>query len=215
MIKKTICIMFLTILLIFGGGYAVMVNVPISSPSKDKVYYTYVKTTPSFRDKKALLEYCKSKRFNTHYCIFVNYSIQSGNSRFFIYDFEKQEIIYKCRCAHGLGGGSTARKPVFSNSYGSLCSSLGKFVISGVGSANFRNSFRVKGLDESNSNAARRGILIHAGRNVTRHKLLPWMLLSKTSEGCLTITKEGLSKLHDIYNSENNKRILIYSYNEK
>lgn len=130
----------------------------------------------------------------------------------FVVDNKFENINYFGRCAHGLGGGSTARKAVFSNSYGCRCSSLGKFAISGVGSAHYRNCFRLNGLDKTNNNAARRGVLIHSGKNVSGHKLLPWMFLSKSCEGCFTITKEGLLKLHNIYEKEDNKRILVYAY---
>ena len=93
---------------------------------------------------------------------------------------QKKDIVFSCLCAHGLGGGSTAITPVFSNSEGSLCSSLGRFVITGIGSATYKNCFRLKGLDPVNNNAATRGILIHAGRMVSYHKLLPYIPLSKT-----------------------------------
>lgn len=205
-------------LIVLGGfiilliAYIVAANLPISSQQRGHAYYTHAEQHPSYKDKASLLQYCKKEGLNTNYCILVNYSIRSGLPRFFIYDFNKQRIIYRCRCAHGLGGGSTARKAVFSNSYGSRCSSLGKFAISGVGSAHYRNCFRLNGLDKTNNNAARRGVLIHSGKNVSGHKLLPWMFLSKSCEGCLTITKEGLLKLHDMYEKEYNKRILVYAY---
>ena len=128
---------------------------------------------------------------------------------------QKKKVIYSCLCAHGLGGGSTAITPVFSNSEGSPCSSLGRFVITGVGSKTYKKCFRLKGLDPVNNNAATRGILIHAGRMVTYHKLLPYMPLSKTCEGCLTITKKGLFKLHELYRQEKNKQILVYSFISK
>lgn len=128
---------------------------------------------------------------------------------------QKKKVIYSCLCAHGLGGGSTAITPVFSNSEGSLCSSLGRFVTTGGGSKTYKKCFRLKGLDPVNNNAATRGILIHAGRMVTYHKLLPYMPLSKTCEGCLTITKKGLFKLHELYRQEKNKQILVYSFISK
>lgn len=168
-----------------------------------------------FKDMDAILGYCSDNGFNTNYCILVDYSIKSGSPRFFIYDFTKKKVIYRCLCAHGLGGGSTAITPVFSNSEGSLCSSLGRFVTTGVGSKTYKKCFRLKGLDPVNNNAATRGILIHAGRMVTYHKLLPYMPLSKTCEGCLTITKKGLFKLHELYRQEKNEQILVYSFISK
>lgn len=204
-----------TLILVIVVGYIILVNIPFVSKNKGMQYYTSIVEQPSHRDKKALYEYCKQNKLNTNLCILLNYSIRSGQPRFFVYDFNKRKIIYRCRCAHGLGGGSTAIKPVFSNSNGSRCSSLGKFVISGTGSAHYKNCFRLRGLDTSNNNAENRGILIHSASIVTRFRWLPWIPLNKSCEGCLTITKDGLMKLHKLYNGETNKKILIYAHNQQ
>jgi hypothetical protein len=214
--KKFLLWSFGTVLIgivLLAGGYLTLVNIPYKCKSPNMSYYACIQENPSHKNKVALREYCRRNGLNTNLCILVNYGIRSGVPRFFVYDFNKKRIIYRCRCAHGLGGGSTARTPVFSNSVESKCSSLGKFVVSGVGSAHFRNSIRLRGLEVSNSNAEKRGILIHAATIVTEFRWLPWIPLNKSCEGCFTITKGGLMKLHKIYNKESNKRILVYAYN--
>jgi len=193
-------------------SYFAVVNIPFSKKQKGMKYYTTAEQKPSFKNKQALRAFCKQKELNTNICVLVNYSIPSGKPRFFVYDFDKNKIVYRCRCAHGLGGGSTARIPVFSNSVGSKCSSLGKFVLTGTGSAHFKNCFRLRGLDESNNNAEARGILIHSATIVTKFRLLPWIPLNRSCEGCFTITKGGLLKMHELYNRETNKHILVYAY---
>lgn len=209
--KKYLLIVILIVLMVVTG-VVVAVNYPVCSKEHGMLYYSEAITAPCYKDKRALRSYCRRMGLNTNYCILVNYSIPSGKPRFFIYDFNKKRIVYRYRCAHGIGGGSTARKAVFSNSYNSKCSSLGKFVITGIGSAHYKNCFRLKGLDETNNNAEKRGILVHAARNVTYHKFLRWMFLSRSCEGCLTITKGGLMKIHELYGKEMNRRFLIYSY---
>ena len=194
------------------AAYVALIHIPLCPQKKGMTYYSRASSAYTVANKATILDYCQRNGFNTHYCFLVDYSIKSGTPRFFIFDLTQQRVVYSCLCAHGMGGGSTARTPVFSNSEGSLCSSLGRFVITGVGSRSYKNCFRLKGLDPINCNAASRGILIHAGRMVTYHKWLPYIPLSKTCEGCLTITKSGLRKLHEIYNREENKRILIYSF---
>ena len=213
-IRQSVIYLFIAIIVLIAM-YAIWVNIPYQCKKTGMIYYTQIEQFPSFRDKKAIKRYCMEKGFNTNICIFVNYSIPSGKPRFFIYDFNKAKIIYRSRCAHGLGGGSTARKAVFSNSYGSRCSSLGKFVISGIGSAHYKNCIRLRGLDESNDNAEKRGILIHSASIVTQFRWLPWMPLSKSCEGCFTITKGGLMKMHEILQKEKNKKILVYAYNNE
>lgn len=215
-IKKTIkwALCSLTIIaVLLVGGYLALVSIPYKSKDPRMSYYSTITENPSHRNKAALRDYCLQNGLNTNVCILVNYGIRSGLPRFFIYDFNRNKITYRCRCAHGLGGGSTARTPVFSNSNGSKCSSLGKFVISGIGSAHYRNCIRLRGLDPTNSNAEQRGILIHAAGIVTRFRLLPWIPLNRSCEGCFTITKGGLMKIHDILNQETNQNILVYAYN--
>lgn len=202
-------------IIIVAVAYIVMMSFPYGKKTAGMEYYSNVKQDPPYKNKQALRNFCKNAGFNTKVCVLVNYSIRSGSPRFFVYDFNKQKIVYRCRCAHGLGGGSTARKAVFSNSYGSRCSSLGKFVVSGIGSAHYKNCIRLRGLDESNDNAEKRGILIHSASIVTQFRWLPWMPLSKSCEGCFTITKGGLMKMHEILQKEKNKKILVYAYNNE
>ena len=73
--------------------------------------------------------YCVSKGFSTNYCFLVDFSIHSGKKRFFVWDFKGDSIKYASLCAHGYGKDSTPSKPVFSNTPGSLCSSLGKYKV--------------------------------------------------------------------------------------
>ena len=123
-------------------------------------------STPRDLDERAeeALEYCKENGYGTEYCLLVDYGRHSGRVRFFLWDFEKETPVLKSLCAHGYGKGSTVRKPVFSNEVGSFCSSLGHY---GVGKEKTmskpkrRKALLLYGKDKTNSNALRRGILIH------------------------------------------------------
>lgn len=210
---KKLCYSSLMLLTLVICAYLLVANIPYQSKKNNMDYYQNATEKPLHRDKEAIRSYCKRNGLNTNVCILVNYSIRSGQPRFFVFDFNKNKIVYRTKCAHGLGGGSTARKPVFSNSYGSKCSSLGKFAFDGIGSVHFRNCIRLRGLDRTNSNAAKRGILIHSAKIVTIFRWLPWIPLNSSCEGCFTITKDGLMKMHEIYEHESNKNILLYAYN--
>lgn len=72
------------------------------------------------------------------------------------------KLIMESYCMHGNGSGSTDVKPVFSNMPGSHASSIGVYVLCGIGSKNMKTSIRLEGLDSTNSNARPRGILIHS-----------------------------------------------------
>jgi hypothetical protein len=38
-------------------------------------------------------QYCKTNRFNTQICFFADMSMESGKSRFFVYDMNKDSIM--------------------------------------------------------------------------------------------------------------------------
>lgn len=131
------------------------------------------------------LSYCKANGLRTDYCILVDFDVHPGKNRFFIWDFNKREIVYSTICEHGRGGKSTHRTPEFSNKIGSRCSSLGKYYV-----MNRRHMYNypsvpcyvLKGVDKTNSNAMARGILIHP--SVSQITTFPFPLQSRT-EGCL------------------------------
>lgn len=124
-------------------------------------------------DYEEIKDYCHDNGLNEHYAVVVDFSVPLGKHRFFVCDLNKQQIISSSLCAHGSGKGSTITKPVFSNEAGSNCSSLGHYTITGRHkmSSTGLPSFRLKGLDPSNSNAMKRGILIHSARIVSMSRL--------------------------------------------
>lgn len=73
--------------------------------------------------------FCKQNKLDTTVCIMVDMSLPSGKNRLFVYDFKQKKTIIAGLCAHGVGGGSTSTKPVFSNTVGSNCTSLGKYKV--------------------------------------------------------------------------------------
>lgn len=160
----------------------------------------------------------KARQHNadTRYLILVDYSIPSNDYRLFIWDTEQDKIVEKFWCAHGFGGGSTPERPVFSNTFGSNCSSLGWFLIErGVGvSSHWGYQYHaVDGLEASNSNARRRQILIHPWSSVSHDyeaKISRPMNLDGRCAGCFTTTDEGY-KLIDQYVRSRTKRILLYA----
>lgn len=155
---------------------------------------------------------------DTRYLILVDYSIPSNDYRLFIWDTEQDNIVEKFWCAHGFGGGSTPETPVFSNTPGSNCSSLGWYLVDrGVGvSAHYGYKYHaVDGLDRSNSNARRRQILIHPWWSVTQDYEMQIdrpMDLDGRCAGCFTTTIEGYETI-DRYAKSCKKRILLCAIN--
>ena len=165
-----------------------------------------------------LKEYCRHKKLSENYAIVVDYSIPSGKHRFFVCDLKKEKIVASSLCAHGAGKGSTVFKPIFSNEIGSNCSSLGHYKITGRHqmSSSGLPSFRLQGLDTSNSNAMKRGVLIHSAKLVSfcRLGIYPFYLPldRRISSGCFAIDIDMMDVVGDLVDNEK-KPILLYAIN--
>lgn len=162
-------------------------------------------------------EFNNKAKYGEDISIYVDYSIPSSQPRFFVYDNGKDSLISKSKCAHGCGGGSTADKPVFSNTPGSECSSLGDYKLRCVNKLNTVNlsCIRIDGLSKTNSNAAARGIVIHEGPiladDISIGVTIP---VSKyISQGCFTISSKTFNLLCD--KMAQNKSIYLYAYQSK
>ncbi len=150
------------------------------------------------------------------YVIFVDYSKASCTNRMAIYDVNAKEYIHSGMVLHGKGRSSTASKPEFSNEIGSKCSSLGLFKVKEYGKMYRANTpcFRLIGLDKTNNNALKRGILIHPCLMIGYLPFeLPYMNfpLSKASEGCFSVSNNTFNTIREL--AKEKKPIYIYSYN--
>lgn len=171
-------------------------------------------------DFQLLKEYSHKNGLSENYAIVVDFSKSSGKHRFFVCDLKKQQIISSSLCAHGAGNGSTMTKPIFSNEIGSNCSSLGHYQIIGRHkmSSSGLPSFRLKGLDSSNSNAMKRGILIHSAKIVSMFRLgiFPFYLPldKRISSGCFAVDIGMMDIVGDLVDNEK-KPILLYALNDE
>lgn len=152
------------------------------------------------------------------YLLIVDYSIPSNDYRLFIWDTEQDCIVEKFWCAHGRGGGSTPKTPVFSNTPGSKCSSLGWYLVDKSVGVSYHWGYKyhaVDGLDTSNSNARSRQILIHPWSSVTRDykaRISRPMSTDGRCEGCFTTTDEGFATI-DKYVKSCHKLMLLVAIN--
>ena len=148
-----------------------------------------------------LKSYCQRNGYNPDYGILVDYGRHSFQRRLFVYDFNNDKVILKSLCAHGSGGESTVFKGDFSNNHGSHCSSLGHYKVGRNRMMYNRKSvpaFELHGLDDTNSNALSRGILIHPSAGP-----LTW--------GCVGLPIHKYHKLSDWLKTMP-KNIILWSY---
>ncbi len=108
-------------------------------------------------------QFLKGKNYNQKIAVFINFKIHSGKYRYFVYDLKNDKILQKAIVAHG-DGSVTKNSPElrFSNVEGSHQSSLGKYEIRESYSGKFGKAYRLDGLDETNSNARPRAIVLHS-----------------------------------------------------
>lgn len=166
-------------------------------------------------DYAMLQDYVRSHKLNDEYAVVVDFNTHSGRHRFFLCDLQQKKIVASSLCAHGVGKGSTKRKPVFSNEVGSNCSCIGHFKITGKHRMrNGFNSFRLQGLDSINSNAEQRGILIHSARLLSKFRwgIYPFYLPldERISSGCFAISIDMMGKIEEIL-EKSQKGMLLWA----
>lgn len=161
--------------------------------------------------------YCKSKNFNTEFCILIDMSLHSGVKRFFIWDFQKDTVIYSFLVGHGCCynpwyNDNSKSNPQFSNIDGSHCSALGKYKIGkrahSVWGINIK--YFLHGLEKSNSNAYKRLIVFHSWETVSDTEVYP----KGTPEGwgCPTISNNSM-RIADPLLISSKKSVLMWIYN--
>ena len=155
-------------------------------------------------------EYAKANHYNITYCFMVDMSIASGEKRFFIYNLPKDSIVLAGLVAHGCGRNSLSSNVQFSNSANSLCTSLGKYKIGNSYNGKFGLSFKLYGLDTTNSNAYNRFVVLHAHPCVPDETTAPIPICE--SWGCPTVSPLFLTELKK-YINQSATPILLMIYN--
>lgn len=156
-----------------------------------------------------LKEFIKSKEYNQDIAIFINFKIHSGKYRFFIYDLKNNRILQKSIVSHGSGSVvKNSDNLEFSNIDGSYQSSLGKYEIREKYSGKFGKSYRMQGLDSTNSNAMSRVIVIHALDCVPDAESSQLACLSL---GCPMLSPKALEAASK-YIDKTEKPIMLYAF---
>jgi hypothetical protein len=174
----------------------------------------------SIQAKKAAeaFTFCKKNNMDTTYCILVDMSIHSGKNRLFVWDFKTEKVVIKGICSHGScdGPNSTIEGsydvPKFSNAPETYCSSLGKYKIGKRGYSNYgiHINYKLHGLENTNSNAYQRIIVLHSWEAVPNEEVYPEY--APTSWGCPMISNE-LMTLLDAKLKSQKQPVLLWVFN--
>lgn len=155
------------------------------------------------------MEYSAKNKLSTDYCFLIDMSLPSGRNRFFVYDLKKNSIILSGLVAHGSCNETFLARPRFSNEPKSNCSSLGKYQVGQFYTGKYGKSYRLLGLDNSNSNAYNRAVVIHGYDCVPDKEIYPRVLCN--SFGCAMVSYKFFNKISSIIN-KSEKPILLWMY---
>ena len=141
-------------------------------------------------------EFAALNGYSTKLCFLVDMSLPSGRNRFFVYDLEKGSIVSSGLVAHGSCNQTFLSHPRFSNARDCGCTSLGKYKVGEFYNGLYGKSFRLYGLDKSNSNAFKRGVVIHGRDCVPNEEIYPRVLCN--SFGCVMVSNSLFDSLSAI-----------------
>lgn len=156
-----------------------------------------------------MAEYAEKKGYSTDYCFLIDMSIPSGKNRFFVYDLEKGGVAYSGLVAHGSCEERFLSRARFSNVANSGCSSMGRYKVGVFYNGKYGESFKLHGLDNSNSNAFSRGVVIHGYDCVPDEEIFPRVLCN--SLGCPMVSYNFFDRLSRII-QRSEKPILLWIY---
>lgn len=126
----------------------------------------------------------------------IDYSLPSSEPRLFVFDLAKHKLLFRELVAHGKNSGGDHAN-FFSNSSGSLATSLGLFVTADTYFGSNGYSLRLKGLEEGvNDMAWDRLIVMHGASYVSREAIRVLGRLGR-SWGCPAVRQEIAGKIID------------------
>ena len=153
----------------------------------------------------------KNQLNNEQYLTIIDMSISANKNRFFLIDLNNKSIIHKSIVAHGRNSGGEFAK-IFSNKIGSFKSSIGFYKTAETYNGKHGLSLRLDGLENSNSNARKRAIVIHAADYVSDVFINKNGRLGR-SLGCPSLPLKNYSKIID--NIKNGSVLFIYYPNQE
>lgn len=145
--------------------------------------------------------FCIENKLDTTFCILIDMRIPSGKFRLFLWDFKSDSILDQGLCSHGSCGNITLPKgkelPYFTNQPDSYCSSLGKYRIGKRGWSTYgiHVNYKLHGLEETNSNAYDRDIVLHAFNELEDEEIHP--KLAKESWGCPAVSNALMTRMDE------------------
>jgi hypothetical protein len=152
--------------------------------------------------------YAAGKGYDTTYAFMIDMGMKSGKKRFFVMDLNTMTIVKRGMVAHGRGNSSFTFNKNYSNKSGSNCTSLGIYKVGAMYKGSYGTSFKLNGLESTNSNASKRSIILH-GLNCIPYEESEFPICQ--SEGCPSLSPAFLKEISSIINTRH-KPMLLWIY---
>ncbi|MDW6024848.1 murein L,D-transpeptidase catalytic domain family protein [Mesorhizobium sp. BAC0120] len=130
------------------------------------------------------------------YWAVLDFSLNSREKRLFVFDTLERGVD-RYYCAHGRGSEGSANDglaTVFSNRSGSNASSLGIYLCSETYYGENGYSLRLDGVEDSNSNARSRAIVVHGAKYVSERWIRDHGYLGR-SHGCPAVEHQYVAQI--------------------
>jgi hypothetical protein len=214
--RKTFVLTAGLFLTVSAFGYFFWYKPKFGKPTKNKVFaFTPKKGIDKAEtllrlNKKAMQakDYIAGHGFNEEHCFLLDMQISSGKNRFFVYNLDKDSVEKAGLVAHGSGL-TNSDTPVFSNTPNSYCTSLGKYKIGKSYNGKFGLAYKLYGLDNTNSKAFDRFVVLHAHECVPNEEVSPVSICE--SWGCPTVSPAFLTQLKS-YLDEATRPVMLWIY---
>ena len=162
-------------------------------------------------DRRALeiKKYAQQNGYSTRYCFLLDMGLQSGQKRFFVYDLAKNMVEFSGLVAHGSCDQNFLKEARFSNTPGGGCTSIGIYKIGHVYYGQYGKTYKLHGLQSSNSNAYNRAVVLHGNNFVPDEETYPKPICN--SSGCPMVSFSFLNRLSAIID-KSPKPVLLWVY---
>lgn len=148
--------------------------------------------------------------YNQKIAFLVDMKIKSGKNRFFVYDLENDKILDQGLVAHGSGSETGIGGELkFSNVPDSKATALGRYSIEKCYKGMFGKAYKLAGLDETNSNALKRAIVLHQYSAVPENEQDYYI---SRSQGCPMVSEAFFKRIEKIIDASRSKIILDIYY---
>ena len=124
-------------------------------------------------------------------------------------DMSGDSILQAGLVAHGSGNKTFSINPVFSNTDGSGCSSLGRYRVGPSYAGRFGTAYTLYGLDRTNDQALRRHVVLHAYGCIPEKETDPFPICN--SLGCAMVSPGFLQRLRPVIDGSQ-RSILLWIF---